>query len=46
MFQHCLELTVVSCLVVPKMRKSSIMQSTPGKPSRSECILHSLLKVL
>ena len=29
-----------SCLVVPKMRMSSIMQSTPGKPSRSEYILH------
>ena len=36
----------MSCLVVPKMRMSSIMQSTPGKPSRSECILHSPLKVL
>ena len=33
----------MSCLVVPKMRMSSVMQSTPGKPSRSECILHSPL---
>ena len=33
----------MSYLVVPKMRMSSIMQSIPGKPSRSECILHSPL---
>ena len=32
-FQHCMDSTVVSCLVVPKMRMSSITQSTPGKPS-------------
>ena len=36
----------MSCLVVLKMRMSSITQSTPGKPSRSECIVHCPLKVL